>query len=56
VEQVEIVLKGFGQGRRGFISAINGQHGDFLRKKVVRVTDATPLVIGGTRVSNKRRR
>ena len=56
VQQVELVLKGFGKGRAGFISAVSGPHGEFIRSKVVRVTDATPLVIGGQRVKNRKRR
>ena len=56
IQEVEIVLKGFGKGRQGFMSAMAGQHGEFLRNKVVRVTDATPLRIGGERLPNKKRR
>jgi small subunit ribosomal protein S11 len=56
IQQVELILKGFGKGRQGFLSAISGQHGEFLKDKVVRITDATPLRIGGTRLPNKRRR
>lgn len=55
VNQVEIVLKGFGLGRRGFLSAIEGHHGEFLRQKVVRVTDATPLQIGYVKARNEKR-
>ena len=56
VENVEIILKGFGAGRRGFLSALLGQHGEFLLRKVIRVTDATPMVIGNVPLANKRRR
>lgn len=56
VENVEIILKGFGAGRRGFLSALSGQHGEFLMTRAIRVTDATPLVIGTVPRANKRRR
>ena len=56
IREVELVLKGFGNGRKGFLSAVLGQHGDFLRNKIVRVTDSTPLKIGGTKVRNKPRK
>ena len=55
VREVEIVLKGFGQGRKGFLSALEGHHGEFIRNKVVRVTDATPMQIGHIKAHNKRR-
>lgn len=56
IQQVELVLKGFGKGRAGFISAVSGPHGEFIRNKVVRVTDATPLQIGRERKANRKRR
>jgi ribosomal protein S11 len=55
IEQLELVLKGFGPGRAGGVSALNGQYGEPFMKKVVRVTDATKLRIGGTRLRNKKR-
>lgn len=55
IDELEVVLKGFGPGRAGGISALNGQHGEAFRKKVVRVTDATKLRIGRTRLRNKKR-
>jgi small subunit ribosomal protein S11 len=56
VRKVEVVLKGFNKGRKGFLSALSGHHGDFLRPKVIRITDATPLRIGTGKVRNLRRR
>jgi ribosomal protein S11 len=56
VESIEIVLKGFGRGRYGFLGALEGPHGVFVRRKIVRMTDATPLQIGGVRARNERRR
>jgi small subunit ribosomal protein S11 len=56
VDEVEVVLKGFGKGRLGFLSALMSKQGDFLRPKVVRITDATPLRIGSVRAKNLKRR
>ena len=56
VRQVELVLKGFGNGRRGFLQAIMGPKGEFVKRKVVRVTDATPLQIGQIKAPNEKRR
>jgi len=56
VNQLEIVMKGYGSGRRGFLTALSGPPGDFLRDKIVRVTDSTPLRIGGVRPGRAKRR
>jgi small subunit ribosomal protein S11 len=56
VEKVELVVKGFGQGRRGFLGAIDSPAGAFIKRKIVRITDATPLQIGGTPARNEKRR
>jgi len=55
LEELEVVLKGFGPGRTGGLSALNGQYGDPFRRKVIRVTDATKVWIGRTRLRNKKR-
>ena len=55
IEELEVVLKGFGAGRAGGLSALNGQHGEQFKSKVVRVTDATKVWIGRTRLRNKKR-
>jgi small subunit ribosomal protein S11 len=55
VREVELVLKGFGNGRYGFLQAISGPKGEFVKRKVVRVTDATPLQIGRIKARNARR-
>src|SRR5579871_4838746 len=36
IQQVELVLKGFGPGRRGFLQAITSPQGEFVRRRVVR--------------------
>jgi small subunit ribosomal protein S11 len=56
VEQIELILKGHYSGRGGIIAALNGPHGERLKQKIVRVTDATPIIIGGTKAKNKPRR
>jgi small subunit ribosomal protein S11 len=53
---IELVLKGFGPGREGALATIFGPHGDLIRSKISRITDATSLTIGSTKGRNKRRR
>lgn len=53
---IELILKGFGPGRNGALATIFGPHGDVIRSKIARVTDATRLTIGSTKGRNKRRR
>jgi small subunit ribosomal protein S11 len=52
---VEVVLRGFGQGREAAVKALLGQEGKFLRPVVRRVTDSTRLKFGGTRSKKPRR-
>ncbi|KAK4058651.1 hypothetical protein OIO90_000095 [Microbotryomycetes sp. JL221] len=52
--EIEIVWKGFGQGRDAVYRTLMGGEGDAVRGLVKRVTDATPLKIGGTRPKKKR--
>jgi ribosomal protein S11 len=54
--RIELILKGFGPGRRGALATILGPMGEEIRSRISRVTDATNLSIGGVRVKNKRRR
>jgi ribosomal protein S11 len=56
VDRIELVLKGFGTGRKGFLGAIAGPQGLFIKRKVVRVTDATPMRIGSTPAPSVKRR
>jgi small subunit ribosomal protein S11 len=53
---IELVLKGFGPGRNGALATIFGPHGDVIRSKILRITDATTLTVGATKGPNKRRR
>jgi small subunit ribosomal protein S11 len=52
---VEVVLRGFGQGREAVVKALLGQEGRFLKPVVKRVTDSTRLKFGGTRSPKPRR-
>ncbi|GAA5833330.1 hypothetical protein JCM11251_005206 [Rhodosporidiobolus azoricus] len=46
---LEVVFKGFGKGRDAVFRTLMTAEGDVVRGLVTRVTDATPLKIGGTR-------
>lgn len=52
---IEVVLRGFGQGREAVVKALLGQEGRFLKPVVKRVTDSTRLKFGGTRSPRPRR-
>ncbi|KDQ17465.1 hypothetical protein BOTBODRAFT_93374, partial [Botryobasidium botryosum FD-172 SS1] len=51
---VQLWFKGFGQGREAFFRALMAAEGEVVRGLVTRITDYTPIKIGGTR-SKKRR-
>ncbi|KAI0068974.1 translational machinery component, partial [Artomyces pyxidatus] len=51
----EMVFKGFGQGRDAVYKALMTSEGDDVRPFVNRVTDQTPIKIGGTRAKKMRR-
>lgn len=55
IQQLEVVLRGFGAGREAVTKALLGSEGRSLRGRVVRVTDATRLKFGGTRSPKPRR-
>ena len=55
VSRVEVVFRGFGEGRKAFESALLGTEGRFVRGLIVSVTDATRTKFGGTRSKNPRR-
>ncbi|KAI5788621.1 37S ribosomal protein S11 [Pyronema domesticum] len=52
---IEVVLRGFGQGREAVVKALMGQEGKYLKPVVKRVTDSTRLKFGGTRSKKPRR-
>jgi len=51
----EVLFKGFGQGREAVNKALMTSEGDDVRPFVTRVTDNTPIKIGGTRARKTRR-
>jgi small subunit ribosomal protein S11 len=51
----EVLFSGFGQGRDAVFKALMTSEGDDVRPYVVRVTDNTPIKIGGTRAKKTRR-
>ncbi|KFY12175.1 hypothetical protein V492_04044 [Pseudogymnoascus sp. VKM F-4246] len=55
IKKLEVVLRGFGQGREAVTKAILGVEGMPFRGKIVRVTDATRLKFGGTRSPRAKR-
>ncbi|CCH58567.1 hypothetical protein TBLA_0A07780 [Henningerozyma blattae CBS 6284] len=52
---IEIVMKQFGKGRAAFVAALSGKEGQYIRGKVVRVSDATQMKFGGVRAPSARR-
>jgi len=53
--QLELIYKGFGQGRQALDSALQTSEGENIRPILSRLTDGTPLKIGGTRAKKARR-
>lgn len=52
---LEIVLKGYGQGRDALQKALLASEGQQIRPFVSKLTDKTPVKIGGTRAKKARR-
>jgi len=50
-----VLFSGFGQGRDAVFKALMTSEGDDVRPYVLRVTDNTPIKIGGTRAKKTRR-
>ncbi|KAG9229685.1 hypothetical protein BJ875DRAFT_474208 [Amylocarpus encephaloides] len=55
IRELEVVMRGFGQGREAVTKALLGLEGKNLRHKIIRVADATRLKFGGTRSKKPRR-
>lgn len=53
--KVELIYKGFGQGRQALDSALLTTEGEKILPILHRLTDRTPLKIGGTRARKARR-
>ncbi len=55
MHKLELVLRGFGQGREAAIKVLLSPEGKILRDKIVRVADSTRVKFGGTRSKAPRR-
>ena len=55
ISRLELVMRGFGEGRIAIQKILLGIEGMNLRSKVVKVTDSTRLKFGGTRSKKPRR-
>jgi small subunit ribosomal protein S11 len=55
MRRLEIVLRGYGQGREAAIKVLMSPEGRVLRDKIVRVADSTRIKFGGTRSPAQRR-
>ena len=52
---IELRFDGWGRGREAVFKALMATEGDGVRQVVKRVTDITPIKIGGTRAKKARR-
>ncbi|KAM5354393.1 hypothetical protein ACJ41O_001042 [Fusarium nematophilum] len=55
MSRLEVVLRGFGQGREAALKVLMSPEGKVLRDKIVRVADSTRIKFGGTRSEKPRR-
>jgi small subunit ribosomal protein S11 len=55
IHKMEVVLRGFGNGREAAIKVLLGNEGKLLRGKITKVSDSTRLKFGGTRSPKPRR-
>ena len=55
IRKLEIIMRGFGQGREAVTKVLLGTEGTRLRDAIVRVVDKTKLKIGGPRSPKPRR-
>lgn len=53
--KLEVVVKGFGKGRRAFFDALKGKEGNGIRSFITRLSDLTPIAFGGNRAPSRRR-
>jgi small subunit ribosomal protein S11 len=53
--KLEIIVKGFGKGRRAFFDALKGKEGNGIREYISRLSDLTPIAFGGNRAPSRRR-
>jgi small subunit ribosomal protein S11 len=52
---LHLIFKGFGQGRDAMAKALMTAEGKEVKDLIVRITDKTPIKVGGTRAKKKRR-
>ncbi|KZS97526.1 translational machinery component [Sistotremastrum niveocremeum HHB9708] len=55
IEGLHVLFKGFGQGREAVFRALLTSDGALVKELVTRLTDTTPIKIGGTRAKKARR-
>jgi small subunit ribosomal protein S11 len=55
IKKVELVYRGFGQGREAVTKAILGSEGKRIRGLIVKLSDSTRLKFGGVRSKKPRR-
>lgn len=55
IQRLELVLRGFGQGREAAVKVLMSPEGKILRDKIVRVADSTRIKFAGTRSEKPRR-
>ena len=55
MKRMELVLRGFGQGREAAVKVLMSPEGKLFRDKIVRVADSTRIKFGGTRSEKPRR-
>lgn len=56
INKLELVLRGFGQGREAAVKVIMSPEGKPFRDKIVRVADSTRIKFAGTRSPKPKRR
>lgn len=55
MQRLELVVRGFGQGREAAVKVLMSPEGKVLRDKIVRVADSTRIKFAGTRSEKPRR-
>ena len=55
IYQIDLVFRGWGDGRQAFQTALLGIEGRNIRGRITRIFDATRLKIGGNRAKKPRR-
>lgn len=54
LQSIEIVWKGFGQGREAVFRALMASEGQEVKLRIAKMIDATPIKIGGVRPKKRR--